>query len=76
MIPTYLLCCYEGLASVHPLYIYNFFRVSQICIVSMNVRSALGFSLIGAGLLSEAGLGLGDVDFDAVSAFCGRVLSY
>lgn len=28
------------------------------------------------GLFSEAGLGLGDVDFDAVSAFRGGVLSY
>lgn len=34
------------------------------------------FSMIAAGSLSEAGLGLGDVDFDAVSAFRGGVLSY
>ena len=33
-------------------------------------------SMISAGLLSEAGLGLGDVDFDAVSTFRGGVLSY
>lgn len=33
-------------------------------------------SMIAAGLSSESGLGLGDVDFDAVGAFCGGVLSY
>lgn len=36
-----------------------------------------GFSsMIGAGSLSETGLGLGDVDFNAVSTFRGGVLSY
>lgn len=33
-------------------------------------------SMIGAGSPSEACLGLRDVDFDAVSALCGGVLSY
>ena len=32
--------------------------------------------VVAAGSLSEAGLGLGDVDFDAVGAFRGGVLSY
>lgn len=49
----------------------------SVCFVSMNVWSESGFSsMIGAGSLSEASLGLGDVDFDAVGAFRGRVLSY
>lgn len=32
--------------------------------------------MTGASQFSESGLGLGDVDFDAVGAFCGGVLSY
>lgn len=41
---------------------------------SEGVRSCS--SMMGAGPSSESGLGLGDVDFDAVGAFCGGVLSY
>lgn len=41
---------------------------------SEGVRSCS--SMIGADPSSESGLGLGDVDFDAVGAFCGGVLSH
>lgn len=32
--------------------------------------------MMGAGPISESGLGLRDIDFDAVGTFCGGVLSY
>lgn len=55
------------------------FCLRSVCVFCVNeclkwVR--IFSSMIGAGSLSEAGLGLGDVDFDAVCAFRGRVLSY
>lgn len=62
------LCCASNI------YIY-FVCVSDLCCVNECLKCVSNF-LIGAGLLSEAGLGLGDVDFDAVSTFCGGVLSY
>lgn len=70
------LCCYEGSASVHPL---NMVFVSNLSVCLCQWMSEVSqdcSSLIGAGSFSEAGLGLRDVDFDAVSAFCGGVLSY
>lgn len=68
------LCCYEGLASVHPLYM----MCSNLCACVKWASEVVWdcSSMISAGLFSEAGLGLRDVDFDAVSTFCGRVLSY
>lgn len=46
----------------------------RFVLVLIRVRSC--FSMIGDASSSESGLGLGDVDFDAVGAFCGGVLSY
>lgn len=49
----------------------------SVCLCQWMSGVSQDFSLmIGAGSLSEAGLGLGDVDFDAISAFRGGVLSY
>lgn len=51
--------------------------LKSVCVFVSKVWSEWGFSsMIGAGLLSEAGLGLGDVDFDAVGAFRGGILPY
>lgn len=53
-------------------------RLRFVCVfVSMNVWSESGVCpMISAGSLSEAGLGLGDINFNAVRAFCGGILSY
>lgn len=73
----YQLCCFEGSATVHPLYICVSCQICLVCLCQwMSEVSQDFFSMIAAGSLSEAGLGLGDVDFDAVSAFRGGVLSY
>lgn len=67
------LCCDEGSASVHPLFCVQI----SLCLCRRESEGIWSCSsMIGAGPSSESGLGLGDVDFDAVGAFCGRVLSY
>lgn len=68
------LCWDEGSASVHPL--KSVFR--SVCVgVGDSLKGVSGCSsMIGADPSSESGLRLGDVDFDAVGAFCGRVLSH
>lgn len=67
------LCCDEGSASVHLLYSV---RIS-LCLCRWDSERVWSCSsMMGAGPTSESGLGLGDVDFDAVGAFCGGVLSY
>lgn len=67
------LCCCEGSTSVHPFLCVRL----RFVFVSVNVWWASGLSsAIGAGMLSEASLGLWDVDFDAVSTFRGGVLPH